>query len=170
MRMVPYEELRGLLWNAVIITWLLLSVLKQVEKHMKWLIDPLPVNVRVIVSVNVESCPAAWRYVECAESGPSEGELFPGHTREGPWCASPVRLGRGGWPQGEGTICRIWGWSQSWGGREREEMGMTASCLNEEVKASCDFLGWKGDTDWACLRGGARRFVSWESLVWIVNC
>ncbi|KAM8967655.1 nephrocystin-3 [Pelodytes ibericus] len=31
------------------------------EKHMKWLIDPLPVNVRVIVSVNVESCPQAWR-------------------------------------------------------------------------------------------------------------
>lgn len=70
---------------------------------MKWLIDPLPVNVRVIVSVNVESCPAAWRYVECTESGPSEGEsgpsdgeLFPGQAREGPWCASPVRLGRGG--------------------------------------------------------------------------
>lgn len=30
---------------------------------MKWLIDPLPVNVRVIVSVNVETCPQAWRYV-----------------------------------------------------------------------------------------------------------
>lgn len=29
---------------------------------MKWLIDPLPVNVRVIVSVNVETCPQAWRY------------------------------------------------------------------------------------------------------------
>ncbi|KAM6281924.1 nephrocystin-3 isoform 2-T2 [Porphyrio hochstetteri] len=35
--------------------------LKQAEKHMKWLIDPLPVNVRVIVSVNVETCPQAWR-------------------------------------------------------------------------------------------------------------
>ncbi|XP_040818751.1 nephrocystin-3 [Ochotona curzoniae] len=34
---------------------------QQVEKHMKWLLDPLPVNVRVIVSVNVETCPAAWR-------------------------------------------------------------------------------------------------------------
>lgn len=30
---------------------------------MKWLIDPLPVNVRVIVSVNVETCPQPWRYV-----------------------------------------------------------------------------------------------------------
>ena len=30
-------------------------IFKQVEKHMKWLIDPLPVNVRVIVSVNVET-------------------------------------------------------------------------------------------------------------------
>ncbi|XP_008847642.2 nephrocystin-3-like, partial [Nannospalax galili] len=29
--------------------------------YMKWLIDPLPVNVRVTVSVNVETCPAAWR-------------------------------------------------------------------------------------------------------------
>ncbi|XP_063308232.1 nephrocystin-3 [Pelobates fuscus] len=35
--------------------------IQQSEKHMKWLIDPLPVNVRVIVSVNVESCPQAWR-------------------------------------------------------------------------------------------------------------
>ncbi|XP_069504796.1 nephrocystin-3 [Ambystoma mexicanum] len=35
--------------------------IQQVEKHMKWLIDPLPVNVRVIVSVNVETCPQAWR-------------------------------------------------------------------------------------------------------------
>ncbi|XP_068092377.1 nephrocystin-3 isoform X2 [Hyperolius riggenbachi] len=34
---------------------------EQSEKHMKWLIDPLPVNVRVIVSVNVETCPQAWR-------------------------------------------------------------------------------------------------------------
>uniref|UniRef100_A0AAX7V2V3 Nephrocystin-3 n=1 Tax=Astatotilapia calliptera TaxID=8154 RepID=A0AAX7V2V3_ASTCA len=33
----------------------------QAEKHMKWLIDPLPVNVRVVVSVNVETCPQAWR-------------------------------------------------------------------------------------------------------------
>ncbi|XP_039192109.1 nephrocystin-3 isoform X2 [Crotalus tigris] len=35
--------------------------IQQAEKHMKWLIDPLPVNVRVVVSVNVESCPQAWR-------------------------------------------------------------------------------------------------------------
>ncbi|KAF3703658.1 Nephrocystin-3 [Channa argus] len=34
---------------------------KQAERHMKWLIDPLPVNVRVVVSVNVETCPQAWR-------------------------------------------------------------------------------------------------------------
>ncbi|XP_077772509.1 nephrocystin-3 [Podarcis muralis] len=35
--------------------------IQQAEKHMKWLIDPLPVNVRVVVSVNVETCPPAWR-------------------------------------------------------------------------------------------------------------
>uniref|UniRef100_A0AAY4D9B2 Nephrocystin-3 n=1 Tax=Denticeps clupeoides TaxID=299321 RepID=A0AAY4D9B2_9TELE len=31
------------------------------ERHMKWLIDPLPANVRVLVSVNVETCPQSWR-------------------------------------------------------------------------------------------------------------
>ncbi|XP_072566823.1 nephrocystin-3 isoform X2 [Paramormyrops kingsleyae] len=35
--------------------------IQHAEKHMKWLIDPLPVNVRVVVSVNVETCPQAWR-------------------------------------------------------------------------------------------------------------
>ncbi|XP_051784773.1 nephrocystin-3 isoform X1 [Erpetoichthys calabaricus] len=35
--------------------------IEQAQRHMKWLIDPLPVNVRVIVSVNVETCPQAWR-------------------------------------------------------------------------------------------------------------
>uniref|UniRef100_A0A8C8D4E1 Nephrocystin-3 n=1 Tax=Oncorhynchus tshawytscha TaxID=74940 RepID=A0A8C8D4E1_ONCTS len=35
--------------------------IQQAERHMKWLIDPLPVNVRVVVSVNVETCPQAWR-------------------------------------------------------------------------------------------------------------
>nr|XP_033785861.1 nephrocystin-3 isoform X1 [Geotrypetes seraphini]XP_033785862.1 nephrocystin-3 isoform X1 [Geotrypetes seraphini]XP_033785863.1 nephrocystin-3 isoform X1 [Geotrypetes seraphini] len=35
--------------------------IQQAEKHLKWLIDPLPVNVRVVVSVNVETCPQAWR-------------------------------------------------------------------------------------------------------------
>lgn len=33
---------------------------------MKWLIDPLPVNVRVVVSVNVETCPQAWRWDKIA--------------------------------------------------------------------------------------------------------
>ncbi|KAM6978092.1 nephrocystin-3 [Aplochiton taeniatus] len=35
--------------------------IQHTERHMKWLIDPLPVNVRVVVSVNVETCPQAWR-------------------------------------------------------------------------------------------------------------
>lgn len=39
-----------------------LLFLQQAERHMKWLIDPLPVNVRVVVSVNVETCPQAWRW------------------------------------------------------------------------------------------------------------
>ncbi|CAL8292306.1 unnamed protein product [Lota lota] len=35
--------------------------IQNAERHMKWLIDPLPVNVRVVVSVNVETCPHTWR-------------------------------------------------------------------------------------------------------------
>ncbi|XP_016345495.1 nephrocystin-3 [Sinocyclocheilus anshuiensis] len=35
--------------------------MQNAERHMKWLIDPLPANVRVLVSVNVETCPQAWR-------------------------------------------------------------------------------------------------------------
>lgn len=35
---------------------------------MKWLIDPLPVNVRVVVSVNVETCPQAWRWDKIARA------------------------------------------------------------------------------------------------------
>uniref|UniRef100_A0A4W4GAW9 Nephrocystin-3 n=2 Tax=Electrophorus electricus TaxID=8005 RepID=A0A4W4GAW9_ELEEL len=35
--------------------------IQNAERHMKWLIDPLPPNVRVLVSVNVETCPQAWR-------------------------------------------------------------------------------------------------------------
>lgn len=42
--------------------WIVFSLFsQQAERHMKWLIDPLPVNVRVVVSVNVETCPQAWR-------------------------------------------------------------------------------------------------------------
>ncbi|KAJ8320207.1 hypothetical protein KUTeg_001794 [Tegillarca granosa] len=33
----------------------------QAEVHLKWLLDPLPVDSRVIVSVNEETCPQAWR-------------------------------------------------------------------------------------------------------------
>uniref|UniRef100_A0A8C5JYZ6 Nephrocystin-3 n=1 Tax=Jaculus jaculus TaxID=51337 RepID=A0A8C5JYZ6_JACJA len=47
--------------GSIIIVIDSIDQVQQVEKHMKWLIDPLPVNVRVIVSVNVETCPAAWR-------------------------------------------------------------------------------------------------------------
>lgn len=49
---------------------------------MKWLIDPLPVNVRVIVSVNVETCPPAWRY-DANFSSFSLHEMFSVQTRKG---------------------------------------------------------------------------------------
>ncbi|XP_005107932.1 nephrocystin-3 [Aplysia californica] len=34
---------------------------QQADVHLKWLLDPLPVDARVIVSVNEDSCPQAWR-------------------------------------------------------------------------------------------------------------
>ncbi|CAO2633778.1 Nphp3 [Lemmus lemmus] len=55
------EKLSARHQGSIIIIIDSIDQVQQVEKHMKWLIDPLPVNVRVIVSVNVESCPAAWR-------------------------------------------------------------------------------------------------------------
>uniref|UniRef100_A0A286XDD9 Nephrocystin-3 n=1 Tax=Cavia porcellus TaxID=10141 RepID=A0A286XDD9_CAVPO len=56
------EKLSARHQGSIIIIIDSIDQVQQVEKHMKWLIDPLPVNVRVIVSVNVETCPAAWRY------------------------------------------------------------------------------------------------------------
>uniref|UniRef100_A0A8C6QBF8 Nephrocystin-3 n=1 Tax=Nannospalax galili TaxID=1026970 RepID=A0A8C6QBF8_NANGA len=55
------EKLSARHQGSIIIIIDSIDQVQQVEKHMKWLIDPLPVNVRVIVSVNVETCPAAWR-------------------------------------------------------------------------------------------------------------
>ncbi|XP_037673465.1 nephrocystin-3-like [Choloepus didactylus] len=54
------EKLSARHQGSIIIIIDSIDQVQQVEKHMKWLIDPLPVNVRVIVSVNVETCPPAW--------------------------------------------------------------------------------------------------------------
>ncbi|NXF86773.1 NPHP3 protein, partial [Eubucco bourcierii] len=55
------EKLSARHQGSIIIVIDSIDQIQQAEKHMKWLIDPLPVNVRVIVSVNVETCPQAWR-------------------------------------------------------------------------------------------------------------
>ncbi|XP_020367209.2 nephrocystin-3 isoform X1 [Rhincodon typus] len=55
------EKLSARRQGSVIIIIDSIDQIEQAERHMKWLIDPLPVNVRVIVSVNVETCPQAWR-------------------------------------------------------------------------------------------------------------
>ncbi|XP_075683228.1 nephrocystin-3 isoform X3 [Rhinoderma darwinii] len=55
------EKLSSRYQGNIIIIIDSIDQIEQSEKHMKWLIDPLPVNVRVIVSVNVETCPQAWR-------------------------------------------------------------------------------------------------------------
>ncbi|TRY59639.1 hypothetical protein DNTS_022786 [Danionella cerebrum] len=38
----------------------IIIIIDSIDK-IQWLIDPLPANVRVLVSVNVESCPQTWR-------------------------------------------------------------------------------------------------------------
>lgn len=35
--------------------------IQDAKNHFKWLLDPLPVGVRVVISVGVNSCPEAWR-------------------------------------------------------------------------------------------------------------
>ncbi|XP_055509853.1 nephrocystin-3-like [Leucoraja erinacea] len=55
------EKLSARHQGSIIIIIDSIDQIEQAERHMKWLIDPLPVNVRVIVSVNVETCPQAWR-------------------------------------------------------------------------------------------------------------
>ncbi|XP_032233897.2 nephrocystin-3 isoform X2 [Nematostella vectensis] len=40
--------------------------------HMQWLMDPLPVGVRVILSVSQDTCPAAWRSWPSVNIGPLE--------------------------------------------------------------------------------------------------
>ncbi|XP_059801717.1 nephrocystin-3 isoform X1 [Hypanus sabinus] len=55
------EKLSARHQGSIIIIIDSIDQIEQAERHMKWLIDPLPVNVRVIVSVNVETCPQTWR-------------------------------------------------------------------------------------------------------------
>ncbi|XP_064411015.1 nephrocystin-3 isoform X1 [Latimeria chalumnae] len=55
------EKLSARHQGSIIIIIDSIDQIQHAERHMKWLIDPLPVNVRVIVSVNVETCPEAWR-------------------------------------------------------------------------------------------------------------
>ena len=35
---------------------------QQTELYLKWLLDPLPIEARVIVSAQEETCPQTWRY------------------------------------------------------------------------------------------------------------
>ncbi|TTQ07467.1 Nephrocystin-3 [Bagarius yarrelli] len=55
------ERLSSRHYGNIIIVIDSIDRIQNAERHMKWLIDPLPANVRVLVSVNVESCPQAWR-------------------------------------------------------------------------------------------------------------
>ncbi|XP_043916336.1 nephrocystin-3, partial [Protopterus annectens] len=55
------EKLSACHQGSIIIIIESVDQIQHAERHMKWLIDPLPVNVRVIVSVNVETCPQPWR-------------------------------------------------------------------------------------------------------------
>ena len=37
-------------------------IFQQTELYLKWLLDPLPIEARVIVSAQEETCPQTWRY------------------------------------------------------------------------------------------------------------
>ncbi|GAB1294598.1 Nephrocystin-3 [Apodemus speciosus] len=85
------EKLSARHQGSIIIIIDSIDQVQQVEKHMKWLIDPLPVNVRVIVSVNVETCPVAWRVVAYTASRsfkPHRRHIY--HNRRMPLCGHAV--------------------------------------------------------------------------------
>lgn len=42
---------------------LIVFLTQKVETHLKWLVDPLPVDLRVIVSARHDQIPAAWKFV-----------------------------------------------------------------------------------------------------------
>ena len=44
-----------------------LDRLTHIENQLKWLLDPLPVDLRIIVTTDVETCPQSWRYIKISE-------------------------------------------------------------------------------------------------------
>ena len=64
-----------------------LDVQQTAEAHLKWLVDPLPVDLRVIASVDPDRCPPVWKWALC---------IIP--YRIAPSCHSPRKLL---WPLGK---------------------------------------------------------------------
>ena len=47
---------------------ILIPLFQQTELYLKWLLDPLPIEARVIVSAQEETCPQTWRYCIIVEA------------------------------------------------------------------------------------------------------
>ncbi|XP_066483687.1 nephrocystin-3 [Tiliqua scincoides] len=83
------EKLSAYHQGSIIIIIDSVDRIQQAEKHMKWLIDPLPVNVRVVVSVNVETCPQAWRLWPTLHLDPLNAKDVKALINEECSCADP---------------------------------------------------------------------------------
>ncbi|XP_077997174.1 nephrocystin-3-like [Glandiceps talaboti] len=55
------ERVSSKLQGGVVLVIDALDQFRNAETHLKWLLDPLPVDTRVVVSVEMDSCPPAWR-------------------------------------------------------------------------------------------------------------
>ncbi|CAE1284086.1 NPHP3 [Acanthosepion pharaonis] len=55
------EKVSSRLPGGVVLVLDSIDLFQQAELHLKWLLDPLPVGVHVIASVNEKTCPQSWR-------------------------------------------------------------------------------------------------------------
>ncbi|XP_070569543.1 nephrocystin-3-like [Ptychodera flava] len=55
------ERVSSKLQGGVVLVIDALDQFRNAEIHLKWLLDPLPVDTRVVVSVDMDTCPPAWR-------------------------------------------------------------------------------------------------------------
>ncbi len=60
----PVQNIYHVYWYYIYLRNLVSGIFppgQNAESQLKWLLDPLPVDSRVIVSVDEDRCPAAWK-------------------------------------------------------------------------------------------------------------
>ncbi|GAB1597427.1 nephrocystin-3-like [Argonauta hians] len=55
------EKVSSRLPGGVVLVLDSIDLFQEAEEHLKWLLDPLPVGVHVIATVNEKTCPQSWR-------------------------------------------------------------------------------------------------------------